>query len=111
MNYTDKVYETFREAKEKLNNVLSNGQNVQLCELTDEEGDYTDEFYELPAQFLFGKYNYAVPYTLYEVYKEDDKIYIKGLEIEECAYYDFQPSDLEVYNLCAVVDLVIETLN
>lgn len=109
-NY-NRVLEVYKEAILNLNNVLSEGQNVHLCEMVDEEGDYTDEFYELPTEFVLGKYGYALSYYLYKVYKEDGKVYVLGKEIEEDADYYFQIDELGIATATYVIDLVDDILN
>ena len=111
MKHFDQVLKAYREAKLNLENALEEGQSVDLCEMLDKEGDYTDEFYELPAEFVTTKYGYALNYYLYKVYKEDGKIYVTGKEVEEDDDYEFQIGDLSFGTATYVIDLVFDILN
>jgi len=103
MCYYDQMLDVYREAVSKLTESLEEGISVDLCEVEDEDG-YTDAFYELPIQYLYGKYNYALPYQIYRVYMEDGKVYFKGREMEEGDDYDFSVGDLNLDVMVMVID-------
>ena len=97
------MLDVYREAVSKLTESLEEGISVDLCEVEDEDG-YTDAFYELPIQYLYGKYNYALPYNIYRVYMEDGKVYFKGREMEEGDDYDFSVGDINLDVMVMVID-------
>ena len=103
MCYYDQMLDVYREAVSKLTESLEEGMSVDLCEVEDEDG-YTDAFYELPIQYLYGKYNYALPYNIYRVYMEDGKVYFKGREMEEGDEYDFSVGDLSLDVMAMLID-------
>ena len=103
MDYYGKMLDVYREAVSKLTESLEEGMSVDLCEIEDEDG-YTDAFYELPIQYLYGKYNYALPYNIYRVYMEDGKVYFKGREMEEGDEYDFSVGDLSLDVMAMLID-------
>ena len=103
MCYYDQMLDVYREAVSKLTESLEEGMSVDLCEIEDEDG-YTDDFYELPIQYLYGKYNYALPYNIYRVYMEDGKVYFKGREMEEGDEYDFSVGDLSLDVMAMLID-------
>ena len=102
-NYYDEMLNIYSAAVKKLTESLEEGMVINLCEIQDEDG-YTDAFYELPIQYLYGKYNYALPYNVHSVYMEDGKVYFKGREMEEGDDYDFSVGDLNLDVMVMVID-------
>ena len=113
MSYLKKVSEINVQARDELIVRLSNvqDQEVKLFDLENKDIFDDDSFYELPAQFNYSKYNYAILYYLHRVYLEDGKLYAEGYDPEEGEPYHFTPDDIATDNFCFLVDSVIETLD
>jgi len=111
MNYSQQILKTGKEAIKHLNSLIKEGQEVALF-VFDKEGDWHDDdrYYDLPQQFLYGKYNYADVYYLYRAYKKDGVIYVEGRELEDGNLYAFELEYLDTGNLCYLTDSIIEEL-
>lgn len=106
-NYYEEVINVYHKAISKLRTEMEEGMKIQLFDFNQEEWYDDEKLYELPQQFLYGKYGYAILYYLYEVYMEDGQVYIKGRETEDSDEYDFRPEDINVADLAILVDEVL----
>ena len=105
------LFSTKKEAHEMLLSLLSDGQVVKLFDMDNKDYCEHDEFYELPQQFLYGKYGYAIVYYLHKVYVEDGKLFVEGFETEDADDYTFDFDSLDVGNLVELADRVRDNLN
>jgi hypothetical protein len=111
MSYSKKFFQLKKEAHEMLLSVMSEGQVVTLFDMENKDYCEHDEFYELPQQFLYGKYGYAIIYYLHKVYVEEGKLYVEGFETEDGDDYTFDFDSLDVGNLVEIADSVRDNLN
>lgn len=106
-SYYDEVNKIYREAISKLKSEMEEGMKIQLFDFDQENWHDDESYYELPQQFLYGKYNYADLYYLYKVYMQDGQVYIQGRGNEENEIYDFRPEDINAVDLTRLVDEVL----
>ena len=114
MNYYEQLSKINVQARDKLMKLLSNVQEIKLFNLDiewEEDDELYDSFLDLPAQFLYTKYGYAILYTLHRVYIEDEKLYIEGFDREEAETHHFTFAEIDAVNFCYLVDCIMETLN
>lgn len=111
MTYSNRYFQLKKEAHENLLSLMSEGQVVTLFDMENKDYCEHDEFYELPQQFLYGKYGYATIYYLHKVYIENGKLFVEGFETEDGDNYTFDVDSLDCGNLVEVADLVIDNLN
>ena len=110
MNYSTKVANLNRQGREMLLSLLSDGQVVVLFDITVEDYSDDDAFYDLPQQFIYGKYNSADLYSLHKVYREGDKIYASGYDSENGESYELGHADISSDNFLYLVDCVRDKL-
>jgi len=108
MNYFQRIRETYTEAKKSLEAKLEEGQSIVLCQLEDEEGDYTDEFYELPQHIYVTKHFFALVHYLHTVTKKDGEIKIIGTETEEAEEREFFFGDIDYGTACYICDMILD---
>lgn len=111
MTQLEMLYNFSKNVTTKLDVLLTEGQEVILFDMTVEDWNEDERFYELPTQFLYGKYNYADLYRLHRVYKEDGKIYVEGFDIETDGKYNFTLDQIAVDSLCEILDISTHILN
>ena len=90
--------------------LLTDKQVVVLFDITKEDYQDDDAFYDLPQQFVYGKYNSADLYVLHKVYREGDKIYASGYDSENGGDYELGHADISSDNFLYLVDCVRDKL-
>lgn len=107
MTYEEKIDQLRVEAENELKQKLDKNNEIKLIdELEDEDGMYRDEVYELPAEFVHGKY-YIILHKIHRIYKEDDKYYAEGLDIDDFSNdFQFSLSDLSTEVMCYIADMI-----
>ena len=110
MSNSEKVYALRAEYKEILIKFLEDqeDQKFKLFDLSNDEwrddDELFDSFYELPREYVYGKYNYATIYMIYTIYLKDGNVYFEGIEDEDNGDYTFEIGDLFTDTLAEVVD-------